>query len=162
MAPFKKIAAVGCTLCILVLTACGTAHVKPEDRDTSGTYDGVWVGEVAGPRASTVILPGNWTMSCEWKPYRIYVIIDDGRVQLGKLEGKSAISKAGKFRYDLTSGDAKMHGGIMPGNGKFVQTFSGSLSGANPQGVYRQYSTSLGGSGCTSKIQFQKLDNTEA
>lgn len=161
MAKLKKIAAISCTLCALVLTACGTGHIKPEDRDTSGTYDGVWVGEVAEPRASRVILTGNQHLLCEWKPYQIYMVIDDGRVQLGKLESKSAISKEGRFRYDLTSGNVRTHGAVSSGAEKFVQIFSGNLSGQNPQGVYKQYLSSLGGGGCSSKIQFRKLDSSE-
>lgn len=162
MTTIKKLTLLGCSLSVLLLTACAAGHVKPEDRDTTGAYDGVWVAEVGGPRATTVILPGNWRMSCDWEPYEVYIVIDDGRVQLGKIEGKSAISKGGQFRYDLASGDAGMRGGIMSGNSKFMQIFSGNLSGDDPKGVYRQYVASLHGEGCTSTIHFRRYDSSEA
>lgn len=147
---------------ILLLNACSTAAVNPEDRDRSGTFDGEWLGEVAKPRARIVTLPGNWRMNCEWEPFEIYIVIDDGLVQLGRLESKAAISSKGTFRYDLTSGEAGMQGGVMSGNSKFVEQFSGDLSGESPDGKYRQYIDSLGGEGCTAKIVYQRLDSTES
>lgn len=136
------------------LTACSTGHIDPADRDTTGAYDGFWIGKVDKPRSSKVILPGNWEMSCSWEPFEIFLAVADGRAQLGRLENKSPVSKAGDFRIDIVSEDAGMVGGIMSGNGNFVQVFSGNLSGEDPRGVYKQYSESLGKNGCSAKIRF--------
>ncbi len=145
---------------VSLLAGCTTGHVDPADRDTTGAYDGVWIGEVEGPRASTEILPGNWEMNCEWEPFEVYLVVDDGRIQLGRLENKSPVSKGGNFRIDLDSGAAQMIGGIMSGNGSFVQVFAGNLSGDDPRGKYRQYIESLGTNGCNAKIRFTREDGS--
>lgn len=147
-------------LSISTLAGCAASHVDPADRDTTGAYDGVWIGEVAEPRSSTEILPGNWEMSCGWEPFEIYLVVDDGRIQLGRLENKSPVSKGGNFRIDLDSGEAGMIGGIMAGNGSFMEVFSGNLSGDDPRGKYRQYIESLGTNGCNAKIRFTRDDES--
>lgn len=147
-------------LSVSILAGCAAGHVDPADRDTTGAYDGVWVGEVEGPRASKEILAGNWEMNCGWDPFEIYLIVDDGRIQLGRLENKSPVSKNGDFRIDLSSGDAKMSNGIMSGNSDFMQVFAGNLSGDDPRGKYRQFIASIGTNGCNAKIRFTRKDES--
>ena len=143
-------------LSVSILAGCAASHVDPADRDTTGAYDGVWIGKVDGPRALKEILPGNWQMNCGWEPFEIFLLVDDGRIQLGRLENKSPVSKNGDFRIDLSSGDAKMSNGIMPGNSDFMQVFSGNLSGDDPRGKYRQFIASISTHGCSAKIRFTR------
>lgn len=156
MNTLMKLAVVGVVFSFSFVTGCATGNIDPADRDTTGNYDGVWIGTVAGPRADKEILPGNWTMSCEWKPFEIYLVVDDGRVQLGKLETKTPVSTKGLFRIALDSGAAGMTGGIISGNSRFLEIFSGNLSGGDPRGKYSQYISSLGGNGCSAKIKFRR------
>ena len=154
MKNFGKLTALGSILCVALLSGCAAKAVDPADRDTTGAYDGVWLGSVGGPRADQVDLPGNWVMQCGWEPFEIYMVVDDGRIQLGRMEIKTPVSTRGDFRLDINSGDAEMIGGIMSGNGQFVDVFSGNLSGTNPQGKYFQFVTSIGADGCSGPIQF--------
>ena len=147
---------------LYLLGGCAAGHVDPADRDTSGAYDGIWVGEVDEPRAKREVLAGNWYMSCDWEPHEVYLVVDDGRVQFGRLEGKTAVSSDGDFRIDLTSGDAGMNGGVMPGNAKYVSVFSGNLSGENPRGRYRQFIQAQGTNGCNAPIRFRRHDESAA
>lgn len=155
------------SLCIacsaaLFITGCGSTAISPADRDTTGTYDGVWIGQVDKPRSSTEILPGNWVMNCDWEPFEIYMLVDDGRVQLGRLEQRDIVSTKGDFRIKLDSGGAEMVGGVMAGNGKFIETFAGNLSGDKPSGKYLQVVSSIGGQGCSAKIKFKREANSNA
>lgn len=159
MNKLMKLAAVSVTLSLAVLAGCATGHVDPADRDTTGAYDGVWIGSVAGPRASTVLLPGKWQMSCDWEAHEVYLTVDDGRVRLGKLEGKTPVSSKGDFRIDLSSGPAGMSSGIMSGTGEFVHIFSGNFSGSEPNGNYAQLITSIGTRGCSSVLQLRRASN---
>ena len=143
-------------LSVSILAGCAAGHVDPADRDTTGAYDGVWIGEVEGPRASKEILAGNWEMSCGWDPFEIYLLVDDGRVQLGRLENKTPVSKNGDFRIDLTSDDATMRAGVISGNSDFTQVFAGNLSGDDPRGKYRQFIASISTHGCSAKIRFTR------
>ncbi len=105
-------------------------------------------------------LPGNWYASCDWEPYEIYITVDDGRVRLGRLEDKTPVATDGRFRIDYSSGPAGMIGGVMAGNGKVIQVFSGSLAGENPRGKYRQYNTAIGTYTCGAKIRFRRDSNS--
>lgn len=154
-----RLTVIGCTLLALTLGGCAAGHVKTSDRDTTGTYDGVWVGTVGSPSARRVSLPGNWYMNCDWEPFEVYFVVEDGRMQIGKLEGKTPVSSSGRFRMDIAHGDSQMIGGIMSGNGKYVTIFSGKFSG-DATGKYQQVNTSIGTYGCTSKMQFHRYDET--
>ena len=150
------------SLLALALGGCAAKHVDPADRDTSGAYDGVWIGEVDGPRAKREKLPGNWYMSCDWEPYEIALVVDDGRVQLGRLEGTTPVSTDGDFRIDVGQGAAGMSRGTMPGNGQFMTVFSGNLGGERPRGRYTQFITSIGANGCNAPIRFRRQSESAA
>ena len=158
----SKLSISSIVLSSMLLGGCATSSVSSSNRDTTGAYDGVWIGTVAEPRSSTQMLPGNWRMSCEWEPYEIYFVVDDGQMQLGRLEERTLVSTKGKFKFKVNSGKAGMVGGSLPGNGRFLQVFSGSLAGENPRGKYTQVITSIGGNGCSSKIHFRKQSESEA
>ncbi len=99
-------------------------------------------------------------MNCEWEPFELYLTVDDGRVQVGKLEKRTPVSKKGAFRVDVVSGDAGMRGGVMSGNSKVVQVFSGNFDGNNPSGKYAQFITSLGTNGCSAKMRIRRHDSS--
>ena len=147
---------------LTVITGCATGPVSQADRDTTGAYEGVWIGDVSKPRSSTEMLPGNWRMTCDWEPFQVYMVVDDGQMQLGKLEQRTPVSTKGKFQIVLSSGAAGMTGGVMQGNGKYLQKFTGSLAGSAPGGKYQQIISSIGGNGCSGKIQFRRYDAQES
>jgi len=144
------------------LSACTAGHVKPSDRDTSGTYDGVWIGTVNPPRAKREVLAGQWYMTCDWEKFEVYITVDDGMAQLGKLEGKTPVSKTGRFRVDVSSGPAGMQSGVMPGNSKFVEAFTGTLSEEKAGGKYIQFIPVHGTNGCNAPIQFRRYTETSS
>lgn len=158
----NKLAIASAAVFLTLLGGCASGPVSQSDRDTSGNYDGVWVGSVGGPRASNEILPGNWRMSCDWEPFEIYVVVDDGQLRLGRLEKRTAVSTKGRFRYDLESGFAQMTGGVMPGNSKFKYIYSGTLAGGKPSGKYMQTIPTIANTGCSSKIKFRRYTEQEA
>lgn len=162
MKALTNLAIASTTFSLILLGGCATGHVDPSERDTTGAYDGIWVGSVDEPRASRELLPGNWYMNCEWEPHEVYLVVDDGRVQLGKLEGKTPVSKKGDFRIDVNSGAAGMQGGVMPGNPDFIQIFSGNLAGSDPRGKYMQLIGSMGGNGCSARIRFKRYSEPAA
>lgn len=143
-----------------MLNGCVTTKtIEASERDTTGTYDGVWIGAVDGPFASKVLLPGNWAMNCEWEPFEIPLVIKDGNLQVGELDYTWYVSREGDFRIDLSSGPSRMVGGVMAGQSKNVQVFSGNLAGDNPEGKYLQYITSISsGGGCTADITFSRYE----
>ena len=146
-------------LCALLLGGCATRHVDPADRDTTGAYDGEWIGEVAKPRATRENLAGQWYMTCDWEPFEVYLVVDDGRISVGRLEGRTPVSTEGRFRIDVAE-DAS--GSTVPGNADFVQVFSGNLSGDELRGRYAQFIPSLGLNGCNAPIRFRPHSGSEA
>ncbi len=58
------------------LAGCTAKHIDPADRDTSGTYDGVWVVSVDSPKAARVPMPGNIIMHCDWEPYEFNLTVN--------------------------------------------------------------------------------------
>ena len=154
--------AVALPLLALALGGCAAGHVNPADRDTSGAYDGVWIAEVGGPRAKREPLPNNWYMTCDWEPYELTFVVDDGRIQLGRLEERTPVSKDGDFRIDVAEGGGRMSNGTMPGNGKFVNIFSGNLAGEAPRGRYAQQLAQLGANGCNAPIRLRRQSESAA
>ena len=152
----NRLAVAGAVLSLLALGGCAAGHVDPTDRDTTGAYDGVWVGEVGGPRAKRASMGGNWYMSCDWEPYEIYLVVDDGRIQIGRLENKTPVSTDGDFRIDLDHGSAGERSTSQIGSAQYVTVFSGNLSGENPRGRYVQFIESVGASGCTAPIRLRR------
>lgn len=146
----------------LLLGACAGKPVSLDDRDRSGAYDGVWVAEVGSPKARTVSMGGNWTLTCEWDPYEAYFVIDDGLVQLGKLESKTGVSGDGRFLYKIDAGPARQWNGTISGNPRFVQSFTAALADGQLTGTYRETITTFGTSGCTGKIHYRKYQESEA
>lgn len=151
-----KLAVAGTALSLSLLGGCATKHVSPADRDTTGTYDGVWVGTVGKPRASRVTLPGNWIMTCDWEPFHINMTVADGKVRLNKAEVKTPVSTKGDFRIDVPRGAARMNGGVMPGNSGIVDIYSGNLADSSPHGKVTQYITTVGSNGCSADIEFRR------
>jgi len=76
--------------------------------------------------------------------------------QLGKLEGKTPVSKAGYFRIDVSAGAAGMRSGVMPGNSEFVEAFTGTLDEESAGGKYIQFIPAHGTNGCNASIQFRR------
>jgi len=147
----------GSALIFALLSGCVTGHIDPNDRDTTGAYDGIWVGEVSEPKAARVALPNNWVMHCNWESYEVYFVVDDGRVQLGKLETKTPVSTDGNFRIDYDLGQANQIGGVMPGNGKDTAVYSGNFSGENPRGKLLQLAE--GTPSCSADILLRRDDS---
>lgn len=146
----------------VLLSGCASKAVSMADKDTSGAYDGVWIGEVDGPRAKRETLPGNWYMSCAWEPFEMYITVDNGLVQLGRMEGRTPISGDGRFRLEVGSGPAGMSQGTMPGNAEFTEVFSGTLDDDDARGKFFQYVASRGAAGCSAKIRFTRYRPSNA
>ena len=141
---------------VVVLGGCAAAHIDPDDRDTTGAYNGVWIGSVGAPRAKRESLPGNWIMRCDWQPFEVTFRVIDGRIRFDDIEGKTPVSSEGAFRLDLSGGQAGMTGGTMSGNGRYVQSFSGTLAGDDPGGRYLQFVTSRGKGGCNAPLRLRR------
>ncbi len=153
----KHLLKISTTIALLTLiSGCATPKTSADNRDTTGAFAGVWQGNVGGPRAQRVDLAGNWFMNCNWEPFSIFLNVKDGTVQLNEVKDKAYISTKGSFRLDLTGGEGSSSRGVMPGNSKFVNVFSGSLAGDKPKGRYSQYLPSIGGNGCSANIEFSR------
>jgi len=143
----------------LISSCASIPEVDAADRDTTGAYQGEWIGAVSKPRAKVASLPGNWRMNCSWEPFEVYLLVDDGRVQLGTLEKKTFISEEGSFRLQIESGPAGMVGGVMSGTPEHIEIFAGTLSGENPEGKYFQRITGFNADGCTGNIVFSRYQD---
>lgn len=152
-----KLAAAGtASLCISVLAGCASGNIKPGDRDTTGIYDGAWIGTVGAPRSKRAQLPGNWIMTCDWQPFDILLTVKDGHVNLGNLKEKTPVSTKGDFHIEIIGGQSSMRGGVMPGNARNKSVFSGSLAADDLEGKYVQYLSTSGGSGCNSTMKLRR------
>ena len=56
----------------------------------------------------------------------------------------------------MTQGPARMTRGVMSGNGRYVQVFSGNLGEGELRGKYVQFVTSIGQNGCSAPIRFYR------
>ena len=154
MNAFQRLIAASGILSLTLLAGCAGGHVKPDERDTTGAYDGVWIGEVAGPRASRVELPGQWYTTCDWEPYEFYLTVDDGRVRIGRLDEKAFVSTDGDFRIDIESD--------RNGGGQFVQKVTGTLREDELVGRYLQFNTARGTTGCSAPVRYRRYTDSAA
>lgn len=146
----------GAVVFALLLGGCATGTIKPVDKDIMERYEGHWTGTVGAPQATRVALPGNWFMRCAWQPFEIHLTVADGMAQLEHSIDKTPVSADGRFRFDVITAAAGMTGGVMQGNGKFVDRFEGRFADAGGRGIYSRYITSLGFHGCSTTIEFRR------
>ena len=105
---YRSIVAV--TLTALLLGACASA-VKESDRDTSGRFDGRWIGSVEEGIPSSV-RSGNWQKKCTSGDWRFGFVVDDGTISLpsnGEADASSAfVDSSGAFRLVVPRGSREV------------------------------------------------------
>ncbi|MBX2883050.1 MAG: hypothetical protein KTR32_24065 [Granulosicoccus sp.] len=136
---------------------CTAKHIDPADRDTTGSYDGVWVVSVDAPKADRVPMPGNVVMHCSWEPYEFNLKVDEGRLLLEGYTRESVVSTEGNFRFDWDAGSVRMQSGVISGSAnEIVGIYAGNLAGQEPGGKFTQYVASLGGNTCSADMSIRR------
>lgn len=146
------------TLVLSLLGGCAsTPRATPSDeRDTTGAYDGRWIGSVGAPRARVEQLPGQRRMLCEWEPFEVSLTVENGEARVGREEATTPVSAAGDFRLDIGGGEAEQRLGVMSGNDNAMDVFTGNLSGDEPRGRFLQLTSAVDGNGCNAPIRFRR------
>ena len=143
---------------VLLFTGCAStgSPIDPADRDTTGAYDGVWLGSVSGPRSNKALLPNNATLTCEWDPFDILMTVEDGTMEIAGLEDKTPVSTTGDFFVDFLIGSPTLRGGVSSGTERSGRIFSGSLAAEKSSGKFQTYITTFGKVGCQGSIAITK------
>ncbi|PID60620.1 MAG: hypothetical protein CSB44_09560 [Gammaproteobacteria bacterium] len=144
-----------------LVAACGSSAIKPSERDTTGQYDGLWVGRVSEPRASRVELSGSWYTKCDWEPFEVRFVVEDGRIRLrrdSRNEFNTPVAGDGRFHLERPGKMATGRIGTLPGNGKAVYVYTGSLAEDGREGWYKPYVTSMGTGGCSAKMTLEAFE----
>jgi len=81
-----------------VMMGCASTSVSEKDRDTSGTFNGIWKVDVA--KGSAIQYIQRWQMSCGDLEHTFYIEVKDGVVNLAgqQVEEKTFISADGQFK----------------------------------------------------------------
>ncbi|MFK7892628.1 MAG: hypothetical protein AB8B63_17555 [Granulosicoccus sp.] len=146
----------GVMLSVLLLSACISAPVEMEDRDTSGAHDGVWELQVGAPKSSKVLMPGSYVMNCSWEPYNFNVLVEDGAVRMSEVEDSGYVAVDGRFRFDVPYGEVSLIGGVMSQDGGITGIFTGTLNGDESVGKFVENIPAIGGNACTADVRIRK------
>jgi len=148
----------------LSLQACLSSFVaKPvteSSKDTSGTFDGRWVGSVEST-AQSQYGPGNWKFSCNDRSgERFGFIVENGQatMQLMDRQNVTYVNADGQFRFEVpTEIDAKAGGrsDLSVNDGAITLILIGSLS--DQKGSFTIGVAQFANNGCTSEISYQKI-----
>lgn len=149
--PHRYRSLVALTTAALLLGACASP-VKESERDTSGRFDGRWVGTVEEGIPS-VVTSGNWTKRCSSGDWQFGFVVDDGTVALplrGEAEAPSAfVDSSGYFRLVVPRGDREVSsresGSV--GTSSLRWIFDGRL-GEGEQVKFTVGDSKYGGAGC--------------
>lgn len=156
-------AALACSLiCCGGLFGCASTMLKQvdqSDRDTTGTYDGLWNATVV----STVTnqpQPGGWVTRCGDRSGEDLgnFVVSNGEASLGAELPSTYVNESGNFRFaipleEVATASTRSDASITNGNMTYI--LHGSLK--SKKGKTTLGIAQFGNSGCTSKIKFKKL-----
>ncbi len=150
-------------LCSVLLHGCAATVLRPvqeTDKDTSGSFNGRWLGEVIST-APVQSGPGNWRLNCsDASGSKFMMVVNDGVVNYGSPPDQASafINSDGKFRIEspleeeVKADDSSVES---VGNGKVTLIIYGSL--ASGKGSVTFGIAQFSNNGCTSKIDFTKV-----
>jgi len=132
----------------ITLAACASGPVKLKDKDTTGRFDGVWVASVEGPRAKKEDLPGNWTVSCDWEPFKARFLVSDGLIKRSNNESSTPVSTEGDFQLNI-----RVEG---TGINSYNRVYEGKLAEPSGTGRYMVVYTAYGATGCSASMNLEQ------
>lgn len=149
------------TITALVNACAGrvTRAISADDRDTSGTFDGRWIGTVVHTQ-STQRFQG-WVMSCAKPMNKIAILVKNGQVstEAGDDAQVAYISREGRFRIAIPSGRraSASIASEVPLNSQVTYFVDGDLGTDKTVGAFVIGIADFGNSGCTSSISYSKI-----
>ena len=166
---FKKLSgqsARAALICVLLcsgsLLGCASTvitKVDQSDRDTTGTFDGVWNAKVVNTTTNQP-LPGGWKVTCTDRTGENLgnFLVADGEASLGKDLPGAYVSSKGNFRFvvpmtEIATASTRSDSSIT--NGKTTYFLYGSLESG--KGTTLLGVAQFGNSGCRSKVAFKKV-----
>jgi len=146
-----------------LLSACGSNLVKPVDegsRDTSGAFDGIWVGETTKTNSSQ--RHGDWLVNCKDPNLKFNLNVKAGQISIGNNDNVPVtyIDENGRFRFTIET-DHKMEETLASEasltNGNVKIFIDGELGAEGPKGKYIVGVAQFGYRGCTSQMVYARL-----
>jgi hypothetical protein len=88
-------------LLLLFLTGCASQGIKPEERDTSGKFDGIWVASAHIKEHMTRI--DDFRLTCYENSFSLPLYITDGQLYLSSelVKGGGYIKEDGTFYFNF-------------------------------------------------------------
>jgi len=160
----KRLSAIVIAVLAGVLVGGCAGAVKETDRDTSGAYDGRWVGRVEAGVPSNVV-SGNWKKNCTSGEWGFGFQVADGVIRL-PLEGVSSdelpsgyVNAAGEFRLVVPRGSREVSsresGSV--GTSSLRWIFDGRLEEAESAVKFTVGDSKYGGAGCWWRLDLERL-----
>lgn len=157
----KKMNVATVILLSTVIAGCaGTlGSIKEENRDTTGTYDGIWKVDVQ--KAAGIQYVGKWNMHCGDMRQTFNIRVEDGTILFGNAENrtKGYVSAKGAFKLShplASKASASGSSSTTMANGSRKLILSGKLvpDGENSKGFITYGIAEVGYGGCTAKTKY--------
>lgn len=137
---------------LTLIAGCVNQGVKPEERDRTGKFDGVWFATINIENQYNEY--GRWGFNCSKAKFNMTLYIADGQMSSFKTEkGSGYIREDGSFYVNEPYGVWGTSGGDMASEKHLI--FSGKLSNDRGEGDV-VVAFDMNNYGCKGKVKFRK------